>query len=82
MKIRTFLMGSAMVATLLLAACQERDDKVPPEMNAATELNMMNASAEEDGAGNTVLTSDQMNQMMKNAIKNEDIVNAAMANAG
>jgi len=81
MKIRTFLTGSAMVATLLLAACQERDDKVPPEMNAATELNMMNANAEEDPASDT-MTSDQMNQMMKNAIKNEDIVNAAMANAG
>jgi len=82
MKIRTFLTGSAMVAMLLLAACQERDDVVPHEMNAATELNLMNASAEEDAASNATMNSDMMNAMMNNAIKNEDIVNAAMANAG
>jgi len=55
---------------------------VPHEMNAATELNLMNASAEEDAASNATMNSDMMNAMMNNAIKNEDIVNAAMANAG
>jgi hypothetical protein len=73
MNIRTFLTGGVIGAALLLAACDGGDSAVPQEMNAATELNMMDANAED---------TEWNSQATVNKLLNEDIGNAAMANAG